>query len=134
MVYVQSFRINCLRPSDEKMITAEATLVFILCIVNINSLNAENVAVVDVRTKRAVLQGPIRLINEPACKEIKNLCNTLPVDADDLTVLECVQTFLTSQIESLSDECQHVIWSHTSEVCQRLKYFILNELIYFSVQ
>lgn len=96
------------------MIIPEAILLLILIIENITCLTAENV--VDIRTKRAVVHGPIKLINEPACKEIKSLCSNLPADADDLVVLECIQTFLTSQIESLSDECQHSIWSHTSEV------------------
>lgn len=94
------------------MIIPEAILLLILLIKNITCLTAEN----DVRTKRYAVNGPIRLINEPACKEIRNLCSNLPADADDLVVLECIQTFLTSQIESLSDECQHSIWSHTSEV------------------
>lgn len=94
------------------MIIPEAILLLILLIENITCLTVQN----DVRTKRNVVHGPIKLINEPACKEIKNLCSNLPADADDLLVLECIQTFLTSQIESLSDECQHSIWSHTSEV------------------
>lgn len=94
------------------MIIPEAILLLILLIENITCLTAQN----DVRTKRNVVHGPIKLINEPACKEIKNLCSNLPADAEDLLVLECIQTFLTSQIESLSDECQHSIWSHTSEV------------------
>lgn len=96
------------------MIIPEAILLLILLIANITCSIAENG--VDVRTKRNVVHGPIKLINEPACKEIKSLCSNLPADADDLLVLECIQTFLTSQIESLSDECQHSIWSHTSEV------------------
>lgn len=96
------------------MIIPEAILLLILFIENITCLTAENV--VDIRTKRNVVHGPVKLINEPACREIKNLCSQLPADADDLIVLECIQTFLTSQIESLSDECQHSIWSHTSEV------------------
>lgn len=110
------------------MITAEVILLFILFTVNITYLVAENV--VDVRAKRAsVVHGPTRLINEPACKEIKNLCSNLPGDADDLIVLECVQTFLTSQIESLSDECQHSIWSHTSEV-NKYKIYSYVECLY----
>ncbi len=96
------------------MIIPEAILPLLLLIVNITCLTAENLA--DIRTKRNVIHGPIKLINEPACKEIRNLCSNIPADADDLTVLECIQTFLTSQIESLPDECQHSIWSHTSEV------------------
>lgn len=100
------------------MINTDAILLLILLIGNITCLNAEN----DVdRTKRNVVHGPIKLINEPSCKEIRNLCSNLPADADDLIVLECIQTFLTSQIEALSDECQHSIWSHTSEVNKKKK-------------
>jgi len=109
------------------MITAEVKLLFILLTLNITYLIAENV---DVRAKRSVIHGPIRLINEPACKEIKSLCSSLPGDADDLIVLECVQTFLTSQIESLSDECQHSIWSHTSEVNKYINIRILLRCLY----
>lgn len=93
------------------MINSETIFLLILFVVNISADND-----VETRIKRNVIHGPIKLINEPACREIQNLCSNLPGDADDLIVLECVQTFLTSQIESLSDECQHSIWSHTSEV------------------
>lgn len=99
------------------MIIPEAILLLILFIETVTCSTAENAFDI-FRTKRNVIRGPVKLINEPACKEIKNLCSTLPADADDLIVLECIQTFLTSQIESLSDECQHSIWSHTSEVKQ----------------
>lgn len=93
------------------MINSEPILLLILFVVNIIAENG-----VDIRVKRNVVHGPIRLINEPACREIRNLCSKLSDDASDLEALKCVQTFLTSQIESLSDECQHSIWSHTSEV------------------
>lgn len=45
------------------------------------------------RSPVAVLQSQStnRLINDPACPEIRSLCNKLP-SADDLTVLECVQS------------------------------------------
>lgn len=95
------------------MINSEAILLLILFVVNIIAENG-----VDIRVKRNVVHGPIRLINEPACREIRNLCSKLSDDANDLEVLKCVQTFLTSQIESLSDECQHSIWSHTSELLE----------------
>lgn len=63
--------------------------------------------------KRAAISGPIKLIDEPTCVEIKNLCSNLRSGSDDLYVLECIQTFLSSQIEALSDDCQHTIWTHT---------------------
>lgn len=65
------------------------------------------------RNRRAVVQAPLRLIDEKTCPEIRNLCTNLRDGADDLPVLECIQTFLSNQIESLSDECQHAIWTHT---------------------
>lgn len=57
----------------------------------------------------------IRLIDEKECPEIRNLCSNLRDGADDLPVLECIQTFLSNQIENLSDECQHKIWQHTGK-------------------
>lgn len=71
------------------------------------------------RSRRAVIQaiqGPIKLIEEKHCPEIRKWCSNLKDGDDDLSVLECVQTFLSSQVESLSDECQHAIWSHTTEL------------------
>lgn len=56
------------------------------------------------------------LIKEPACPDIRSLCTNLPQNADDLQTLECVQTFLSSQIEGLSDDCQHAIWKHTTQL------------------
>lgn len=61
----------------------------------------------------AIVQASLRLIDEKQCPEIRTLCTNLRDGADDLPVLECVQTFLSNQIESLSDECQHAIWTHT---------------------
>lgn len=72
------------------------------------------------RVKRAatVIDGPTgaRLIDEKQCPEIRNLCNNLHENNDDLSVLECVQTFLNNQIESISDECHHTIWMHTKNI------------------
>lgn len=72
-----------------------------------------------VRTKRAaaIIQGPTgsRLIDEKQCPEVRNLCNSHD-NIDDLSVLECIQTFLTNQIESISDDCQHTIWRHTKDI------------------
>lgn len=69
------------------------------------------------RIKRAsVIQGPQKLIDVAACPEIRNLCGDLRGGSDDLSVLECVQTFLTNQVESLADECQHAVWRHTTNL------------------
>lgn len=67
-----------------------------------------------IRDKRAVVavKGPIRLFDEPACPEIHSMCNNFRGSNDDLSILECLQTSLTNQIEGLSDECHHAIWSH----------------------
>lgn len=67
------------------------------------------------RSRRAAIQGPIKLIDEKQCSELKSLCN-LREGSDDLHVLECLQTFLTSQTEKLSEECHHAIWSHTTDL------------------
>lgn len=68
----------------------------------------------------AIVQAPLRLIEEKQCPEIRSICTNLREGADDLPVLECVQTFLTNQIEGMSDECQHVIWTHTGNIVQRI--------------
>lgn len=80
------------------------------------SLNDDFNSFVNDRLRRAAVQAAPRLIDEKQCPEIRNLCSNLRDGTDDLPVLECVQTFLTNQIESLSDECQHAIWSHTANM------------------
>lgn len=69
------------------------------------------------RSRRATVihAATTRLIDERQCSEIRNLCSNLRDGSDDLPVLECVQTFLSNQIENLSDECQHAIWTHTGK-------------------
>lgn len=79
------------------------------------SSNAGTLLTID-RIRRATIQGPIKLFDEKQCPEIRNLCNHLGDTIDDLSVLECIQTFLTTQIENISDECQHTIWSHTNDL------------------
>lgn len=78
----------------------------------IAELEADSVVVE--RERRATVDGPLRLIEEKQCPEVRNLCSNLREGTDDLPVLECVQTFLSNQIETLSDDCQHTIWSHTT--------------------
>lgn len=68
------------------------------------------------RDRRATVDGPLRLIDEKQCPEVRNLCSNLREGTDDLPVLECVQTFLSNQIETLTDDCQHAIWSHTTDL------------------
>lgn len=76
------------------------------------SLSASNPMAFE-RLRRAAVEAAPRLIDEKQCPEIRSLCINLRDGADDLPVLECVQTFLSNQIENLSDECQHAIWTHT---------------------
>ena len=68
------------------------------------------------RYKRAVIHKNDQLFYEPFCPQVKNLCSDLRFGYDDLYVLECIQTFQASQIESLSDECQNAIWAHTTNL------------------
>lgn len=71
------------------------------------------------RKSRAAVVGvasELRLIEEPSCADIRSQCVNLPPHADNLQTLECVQTFLTSQVEGLSDDCQHAIWRHTTQL------------------
>ncbi|XP_068148505.1 Golgi apparatus protein 1 isoform X1 [Drosophila tropicalis] len=49
------------------------------------------------------------LVDHKACQDLKKLCshfNTL----DNLSMLECVQSFSSSQLEALPESCQHAIW------------------------
>lgn len=69
------------------------------------------------RQRRAAIhEAPIKLIRNPLCPQIKQYCTELSAEADDLQTLECVQTFLTSQMEQLSDDCQHTIWKKTYDL------------------
>lgn len=67
------------------------------------------------RSRRSIIvqASASRLIDEKQCPEIRNLCSSSRDGSDDLSILECIQTFLLNQIESLSDDCQHAIWTHT---------------------
>ncbi|XP_059622678.1 Golgi apparatus protein 1 isoform X2 [Phlebotomus argentipes] len=68
------------------------------------------------RDRRAVIAGPRRLIDEVACPEVSKMCSNLRSGADDLFVLECIQSFTPEQLESLSETCKHTIWEHTSDI------------------
>lgn len=68
------------------------------------------------RTRKNAIPSNVKLIDEPVCDELKSLCNNLQPGSDDLLTLECIQTFLSSQVEGLNEECQHVIWSHTVDI------------------
>lgn len=63
------------------------------------------------RLPRAALTNNGKIIDEPSCPELKTLCSHTK-STDNLSVLECIETFPPSQIESLSNKCQHIIWNH----------------------
>ncbi|XP_012286119.1 Golgi apparatus protein 1 [Orussus abietinus] len=53
------------------------------------------------------------LIDEPECQEdLGRLCGMMHKSNDDLSVLECIQTFKANEVSSINDECQHKIWTH----------------------
>ncbi|XP_055908083.1 Golgi apparatus protein 1 isoform X1 [Eupeodes corollae] len=64
------------------------------------------------RFSRAALanNAKVNLIDNPACPEIKNLCDHSK-SLDDLSILECIETFPPHQLESLTNKCQQVIWN-----------------------
>nr|XP_029727793.1 Golgi apparatus protein 1-like isoform X1 [Aedes albopictus] len=59
--------------------------------------------------------GPqmVRLLEEPACPRLRELCPNAAKGMEDLKALECVQNLSQEQVDALSDDCQHLIWSHT---------------------
>ncbi|XP_065332192.1 Golgi apparatus protein 1 [Cloeon dipterum] len=55
-----------------------------------------------------------KLIDEESCADdIKRICGVLPPGTDDLTVLECIQTYKPVDGSELNEQCQHSVWSHT---------------------
>lgn len=55
------------------------------------------------------------LIDNHDCEDLKTLCTHIK-STDNLSVLECVATFTSSQLEGLSDKCQHAVWHETKEL------------------
>lgn len=89
-----------------------------LTLVLANDLTNTSALVLHHRNRRAAIQEPIKLINNPLCPEIKHFCTELSANADDLQTLGCVQSFLKSQVEQLSADCQHTIWKSTSDLLE----------------
>lgn len=54
------------------------------------------------------------LIENPDCVELKTLCSNMPTD--DLSILECISTFPSSQLDAMPDKCQHAVWQETKEM------------------
>lgn len=88
-------------------------LLLFISFLNITQLNAENLFLNRSSRAAVVVANQNQLIE--SCPEIRSLCN-VKTNADNLEILECISSFLTSHIEGLSDECQHSIWTHTSEI------------------
>ncbi|CAD7080350.1 unnamed protein product [Hermetia illucens] len=69
-----------------------------------------------IRQRRSAIDASTHLLNEPECQELHKYCAA--EDADDLSVLVCIQTLQSSQLESLSEGCQHLIWRHTRNILE----------------
>ncbi|PSN56256.1 Golgi apparatus protein 1 [Blattella germanica] len=72
----------------------------------------------EIRSKRSPISKlRKRLIDEDDCRdEIKKLCGTLSPTSDDLSVLECIQSFKANQLSSIDPKCQNVIWRHIADL------------------
>ncbi|XP_058822591.1 Golgi apparatus protein 1-like isoform X2 [Topomyia yanbarensis] len=57
--------------------------------------------------------GPLKLLDKEGCSQLRALCPNVPNEAEDLKALECVQSLSQEQVDALTDDCQHLIWSHT---------------------
>ena len=60
------------------------------------------------------------IIDDPACAEVKVICNNLS-ENDDILILECLQSLNPTRLTGLKLECQHVIWNHTSSLISNSK-------------
>ncbi|XP_075212772.1 Golgi apparatus protein 1 [Lycorma delicatula] len=67
------------------------------------------------------------LINNQFCKNsFSKLCSSLTQYSDDLTVLECIQSYKIDVVSNLDIYCQNAIWSHTANL---MKYDHLSAII-----
>jgi hypothetical protein len=59
----------------------------------------------------------VGLLEDPSCPQLKNLCSNLQRDSEDLLVLECIDTFQTSEYDSSIDAaCQNAIYKKKTEL------------------
>lgn len=57
------------------------------------------------------------LLDDPSCPQLKNLCSNLLSTSEDLLVLECIDTFQTSEYDlSIDSACQHTIYTRKIEL------------------
>uniref|UniRef100_U5EST3 Putative golgi apparatus protein cysteine-rich fibroblast growth factor receptor n=1 Tax=Corethrella appendiculata TaxID=1370023 RepID=U5EST3_9DIPT len=68
-------------------------------------------------SKRAALAvvSTKKLIDDETCGQVRSLCSNLRSGTDDIYVLECIQSFPKQQLQTISDTCQHLIWTHTKQ-------------------
>ncbi|KAH8373528.1 hypothetical protein KR009_012405 [Drosophila setifemur] len=79
---------------------------------------------VDVGTNAA--KSMHRIIDLVDCQDLKKLC-THHKSTDNLSMLECVLTFSSSQLEELSEGCQHAIWLQQRQL--QLPTWLENEFL-----
>lgn len=74
------------------------------------------------RDKRETFKS---IVEEPACNEVKVLCNNLS-ENDDILILECLQSLNPQRLSELKKECQNVIWTHIRALTSddRVKAFL----------
>lgn len=67
-------------------------------------------------------------MDDPACPQLKNLCSNLLSTSEDLLVLECIDTFQTSEYDlNIDSACQHTIYTRKSELMNDNGIFSLLE-------
>lgn len=78
--------------------------------------------------------GKDLLFNATYCKDLRRYCGN-SIDADDISILECLQTLDPAQLNSISLDCQHLVWNRSKDLISNdyvVKYvnqFCKNDLI-----
>ncbi|KZC10387.1 Golgi apparatus protein 1, partial [Dufourea novaeangliae] len=71
-----------------------------------------------VRVKRASVLNSY--LPSKCRKNLSQLCNDININNDELTLLECIQTFKPTQVSSIDDECRQAIWGYILNVTDNL--------------
>lgn len=62
-------------------------------------------------------QNRQNLLDDPSCSQLKNLCSNLLSNSEDLLVLECIETFQTSEYDlNIDAACQNQIYTRKKEL------------------
>ncbi|XP_076655241.1 Golgi apparatus protein 1 [Halictus rubicundus] len=70
-----------------------------------------------VRVKRASVLNYL----PPKCRQnLSRLCNDININNDELTLLECIQTFKPTEVSSIDDECRQSIWAYILNITNNL--------------